>query len=477
LRKYFFDEGFVDFCEKQVKSNNNYGGIFMSVKSETVIQWEKVYEELIDLFKRYLAVNTTNPPGNEIEAARFFADICEKEGIEYRIYEPQPQRGTIIAKLAGNGQKKPVVLLNHMDVVPAEPEKWDSHPFAVAERDGYIYNRGAQDMKSLGILEFMTFLMLKRSGKILERDVYFIGCADEEAGGTWGAAYITQNVPELKEAVFCINEGCDIKETDSGKLVWQVAFSEKGQSPFHVRAKGEPGHASIPHNNNCNVNLIKALERINNWKAPVDLIPVIRTLLKTQAQFENEPLRSILENIDESVKDPDKIRVIEDNYPHLNALIRDTHTLTMINAGAKVNVIPTECCATYDARVLPGHNREEFIGMIKDLVKDLPVEIEIRGKGRPLPERILESEDSEFYRVVKQVAKEMTPTAEVTPSIMTGASDSQYFRSIGVPSYGFAPLISKAVERKGVHGNNERMSIESMKFGIRAFYRIMDLLT
>jgi acetylornithine deacetylase/succinyl-diaminopimelate desuccinylase-like protein len=449
----------------------------MSVKSETVIQWEKIYEELIDLFRKYLAINTTNPPGNEIEAAKFFAALCEKEGIKYRIYEPEPARGTIIAKLPGSGAKKPVIMLNHMDVVPAEPDKWISHPFALEERDGYIYNRGAQDMKSFGILQFMTLLMLKRSGKTLERDIYFIGCADEEAGGAKGAAYITENVPELKDAEFCINEGCDIRETEAGELVWQVAFSEKTTSPFRVTAKGEPGHASMPHNKNCTVNLVKALERINNWKAPIDVIPVVETLLKTQSQFENEPLRSILENIEESVKDPDKLKMIEDKYPQINALIRDTHTLTMMNAGAKVNVIPTEACAVYDARILPGHNGQEFIAMIKELVKDLPVEIEAKAPSRPIPDKILESEHSEFYTVVKQVANEMTPEARVTPSIMTGASDSQYFRGIGIPSYGFAPLIAKAEERKGVHGNNERMSIESMKFGIRAFYRIMDLLT
>jgi acetylornithine deacetylase/succinyl-diaminopimelate desuccinylase-like protein len=449
----------------------------MSVKQEAVIQWEKIYDELIDLFKKYLLINTTNPPGNEIHAAKFFADICDKEDIEYQIIEPAPSRGSIIAKIPGNQQQKPVIMLNHMDVVPAEPDKWDSDPFGLFEKDGYIYNRGSQDMKSFGIIEFMTLLMLKRSGRTLRRDVYFIGCADEEVGGAMGAGYITENIPEIKDASFCINEGCDIRKTDSGELVWQVAFSEKIPSPFRVIATGEPGHASMPHNENCNIKLVKALERLNSWKAPTDVLPVVKTLLKTQARFENEPLKSILENIEESVKNPETLKMIEDRYPHINALIRDTHTLTLIKSGTKTNVIPAEACAEFDARILPSHNWQDFLELVKEVVRDLPVEIQGKGSSRPTPVGIIESEDSEFYQAVKQVAAEMTPGAMVTPSIMIGASDSQFFRGIGIPSYGFAPLISKAEERKGVHGNNERMSIESMKFGIRAFYRIMDLLT
>jgi acetylornithine deacetylase/succinyl-diaminopimelate desuccinylase-like protein len=449
----------------------------MKVESKVNIEFEKIYTEYLDLFKQYLRIDTTNPPGNEILAANFFKKLFDKEGIESTIYESAPGRGSILATLKGTGEKKPIVLLNHMDVVPVDVDKWNFPPFEAEEKDGYIYCRGAQDMKNLGFIEAMTMILMKRSGYIPNRDIIFLGCADEEAGGTYGMEYLVKNVPLLKEVDFCINEGSSIKRTDSGQLIWEVAFSEKVPSRFYVRAKGTPGHGSVPIQDNCNNKLVKAMDRLNNWETPIDIIPIVRSNFKSMSKLEEEPMKSILANIDEAVKDPQTLKLLIEKYPSINALIRDTLSLTIMKSGYKENVIPCEGYAFYDARILPGHSRSDFIDSVKELLKDLPVEIQAEDQSRPAPEKVLENEDSEFYQALRKVAEEMTPGSLVIPSIMMGASDSQYFRIIGVPSYGFEPIISTDEEHSRIHGNNERISIENMKFGLRALCRVIELTT
>lgn len=448
----------------------------MAATLSTKIDWEKVYTETINIYKSYLQINTTNPPGNEIKAAEFFKNIFDLEGIESRIYESEPGRASILARLDGTDKNPPVILLNHMDVVPFEAEKWDYPPFKAEEHDGFIYARGAQDMKALGTLEFMMMLLLKRHGVKLNRDVIFLGCADEERGGAKGAGYMVDTVDSLKEAAFVINEGGGIHKTSTGRLIYKVGFSEKTPSWFRVTSTGVPGHGSVPTRNHCNIALVKAIDRLANWETEIDLIPIVIEYCHKVAETEEEPVASILADIENAVKDPEKLNIIVNDYPHYNALIRDTLAPNIIKSGSKINVMPSEGWCEFDTRILPGHTREGFLEKAKEVVKGLPVELELRDAKRPIAPGIIESTESDFYRAVEKVAEEMTPGAVVTPSVMTGASDSQYFRVVGVPSYGFAPLIATTGEKKRVHGHNERMSLDNMRFGVKALFRIMEMV-
>jgi acetylornithine deacetylase/succinyl-diaminopimelate desuccinylase-like protein len=440
------------------------------------IQWEKAQDETVDLFRQYLQIDTTNPPGNEIAAARFFKEILDREGIESRVFEPEPGRGSIMATLRGSGEKKPVIMMNHMDVVPHEPEKWCCNPFEAAEKDGYIYARGAQDMKSLGMLEFMALLLLKRSGARLSRDVIFLGCADEERGGSMGIGWLIDNVPALAGAGLCVNEGGGITETSTGSLIYKVGFTEKIPSWFRVIARGDTGHGSVPHVRHCNRALVKAMNVLVDWKPEIDLVPIIEKYLSTIGPFEDAKAGPILTDIRNSIKDPEKMRILEEEYPQFNALLRDTLTLNIIHSGSKINVIPSEGYAEFDTRILPGHTRDGLLAKVRELLQGIPVEVEMKGGTRPVSEKLIESEDSEFYRAVEQLAREMSPGAAVTPYVMAGASDSQYTRSLGIPSYGFAPLILNNEEKKRVHGHDERMSVRNMKFGVRGMFRLMEMV-
>jgi len=437
-------------------------------------QWEATYKEFLDLFKEYLQLDTSNPPGNEMKAADFFKKLCDKEGIDCKLYEPAPGRGNIVARIKGNGTKKPVILLNHLDVVPADESKWTVPPFSGQEKDGYIYGRGALDMKSFGMMEFVTMALLKRSGETLDRDIIFVGAADEEIGDEMGLAYLWDNVPELKNAEFCINEGTDIAKMNDGHLIWPITFSEKIPSWFYVIAHGSTGHGSVPTVDNCNMKLTEALVRLNHWKTSLEVIPMVRDDLKARAPYVEEPLKSIIANIDEAIKDPEKVKMLEEKYPEINALLRDTATLTVLNSGNSPNVIPQEAYAIYDGRILPGRSKEGFLKEVRDIVRGLPVEIEAMDMRYPLHDKIPESTDSEYYKAIQAVAQELAPGSTVTPSIMTGATNSTFFRKIGIPVYCFAPIITTTEEESHVHGNDERVSVESMKFGIRAFYKIME---
>ncbi len=441
------------------------------------IRWKQVEEETISLFCKYLQIDTTNPPGNELKAAEYFGEILDREGIPYRLMEPEPGRTSIMATLSGNGEKKPIILMNHMDVVPAEVESWDYPPFQARQVDGYIYARGAQDMKSLGILEFMTLLLLKRQGVKLCRDVIFLGCADEEKGGAMGIGHVMKEVPELAGAAFCLNEGGGIMDMGDGRLLYRVGFTEKIPAWFRITAHGKPGHGSVPHHEHCNMALVEAIRRILQWQPAPEVTPVVRRYLKSVATFCDEPLRGILSDPDVSIKDPEKMKTLYQLSPSYTALLRDTMALNIIHSGSKINVIPSTGYCEFDTRILPGHSPGEFISRVEKILEDLPVKVELQDASRPVAENVIESEDSEFYQALQETAQEMTPGAVVTPYVMTGASDSQYLRCIGVPCYGFAPLILTGEERKRVHGHNERMSIGNMKFGVASLFRLMEKLT
>jgi acetylornithine deacetylase/succinyl-diaminopimelate desuccinylase-like protein len=258
-------------------------GVFVFAASQTAVansplNWDAVQKEALELFIQYLKIDTTNPPGKEIRAANFFAEICKREGIEHKVFEPFPGRGTLWARLRGDGSKRPVILLNHTDVVPHSPEFWSVPAFSAEIKDGFIYGRGAMDMKSLGMAQFVTMLALKRGRIPLKRDIIFLATADEEAGGLQGAGWFAKNHPELiGKAEFLFNEGGSNVVDVSGKvLAVGVGPSEKTPVWLRLTATGEPGHGSVPRPNSSVNRLLRALNRLMEYNPPVQITPGCR---------------------------------------------------------------------------------------------------------------------------------------------------------------------------------------------------------
>lgn len=434
---------------------------------------EKSASEAIDLLKQYLRIDTTNPPGNETKGAQFLADVLNKNGIEAKLYETAPGRSCVYARLKGTGKKKAIVLLNHIDVVPARAEDWDHPPFSGEVFDGEIWGRGTVDMKGIAIAQLESMLMLKRSGKALDRDIIFLGTPDEEVGGAHGASWFTSNHPELvKDAEFLFNEGAFIDADDNGKPRYcGVAISEKSVLWLSLTAKGDAGHASMPMPDSSVNKLIRSLNKIvENPPAPM-VLPAVREYFKRISPTVGEPYKSAFANIDESVKKKDLYQdILKDKFR--SAMLRNTVSPTVLKSGYKTNVIPAEAYAELDCRILPGVTKDQFVSSIKDTIKDPSVDIGVldwvHTDASPY--------DTEcFDAITKVLAKEM-PGVPVVPMVMPWFTDSHWFRDLGIASYGFVPISVDQVHLASMHGKNERIQVANYKEAIKIFHEVLDEL-
>ncbi len=425
------------------------------------IDWDRATREATDLLCRYIRVNTANPPGNEALAARFLADVLAENGIESEIYPVDTNRANMSARLKGDGSKRPLVLLNHMDVVPAEREFWQEDPFAGVVKASVIWGRGALDMKSMAVMELLTLLLLKRRGLPLKRHVIFLACADEEQGGINGIDWIDAHHPDLLDVEYVINEGGYGMAEMFGvrRPVFSCSVGEKGPLWLRLRAHGTPGHGSMPHDDNCIDRLVRALQRIQDWRRPITLLPEVATMLERLREVGIFP---------HDVSEKSLEKVAADN-PMLGALLTDTVSANVFQAGVKSNVIPAVAEATLDCRLLPGHDPAGFIEQVRQVIDDPAVEIE----------QIMESHtpispvDTELFRVVDEVSREAVPKAVVVPSIATGFTDSRVFRRRGVTAYGVALSLLETAEIATVHGNDERIPIEKLGLGLRMLFEMV----
>jgi acetylornithine deacetylase/succinyl-diaminopimelate desuccinylase-like protein len=427
------------------------------------MDWNQLLKGATHYLQEYIRIETVNPPGNEIEGARFFKNIFEAEAIPCQIYEPSPGRGSLLATLKGDGSKRPILLLSHIDVVPVEKEGWEVPPFAGVIKDGYLYGRGTLDCKSLGIVEMMAFLFFKRERIPLKRDLIFFATADEEAGGKWGVQWAMENIPILRESEYGLNEGGHIILNDDG-VPDRYAISNGQKVIFQLRLKtrGTPGHGSMPHPDNPNVKLIRGLEPLTKWETPFHIIPTVKEYFQKMAPKQPPYERPLFEDIEKGLSDPSFSIWLTSN-PIYNAMLRNTISLTMLQAGNKANVIPSESTATLDCRLIPGTNKDEFLKEIKRRLGD-EIEVEVIAESESLPPSSL---DTEFYRAIQKFASENDPGCPVVPFLLPGATDSRFLREKGIITYDFCPFQLTEKELMRVHGNNERIDLENLRFGTK----------
>jgi len=436
---------------------------------ELNMDWNQLLKEATHYFQEYIRIETVNPPGNEIEGARFFKKIFEAEAIPCQIYEPSPGRGNLLATLKGDGSKRPILLLSHIDVVPVEKEGWEVLPFAGVIKDGYLYGRGTLDCKSLGIIEMMALLILKRQGVKLKRDILFFATADEETGGRWGVQWAMENIPSLRESEYGLNEGGHIILNENGTAD-HYAISNGQKVIFHLKLKtrGTPGHGSMPHPDNPNVKLIHGLEALTKWETPFHIIPTVKEYFYKMASKQSSYERGFFEDIEKGLNDPSFSIWLTSN-PIYNAILRDTISLTMLQGGSKANVIPSESTATLDCRLIPGTNKEEFLKEIKRRLGD-EIEVEVISESDSLPPSPL---DTDLYQAIEKFASENDPGCPVVPFLLPGATDSRFLRESEIITYDFCPFRLTEKELMRVHGNNERIDLENLRFGTKMLVEII----
>ncbi len=424
------------------------------------VNWEAVEEEASDWLRRYIAIDTTNPPGGEEAGAQLLAEFMRKEGIEPTFYDAGNDRISISARLPGTNSAgtKPLVLLSHIDVVPAEAEYWQEAPFSAALKDGVIWGRGALDMKGLGIMELLVFALLKRHKIQHQRDILYLAVADEEEGSRFGMSWLEEHQPELLRADAVINEGSFGFGDLLGKrgLIFGVGPSEKAPLWLRLRTKGRPGHGSIPHRKNAAVWLTRALGRICDAKQPAQLRPEMEVTVATLKEAGVLPA-------DLDFKNPAVLAQAAESNDLFRALLSNTVTLTTLNAGRKHNVIPAHCEATLDCRLLPGEDVDAFLQDLRGIIDDDNVEIETVYRFDPL----VSSMRNELVEHIEATIRHEVDGGVVLPMVSPGFTDSRIYRKHGVPCVGFTPVLLATDELGGVHGHDERISTENLKLGTR----------
>jgi len=443
----------------------------ISVRAQTPhpIDWNGYQDMAVKLMQQYLRVNTSNPPGNEIAAAKFFKAIFDEYGIQNEIFEYKPSRANIIARLKGNGTKRPVILLNHMDVVTADATAWEVDPFSAEIRSGSIYGRGALDMKGEALLQLMTMILLKREGPALSRDVIFLATADEEVNDEGSLWMIANKANLFKDAEYVLTEGGDnLREGDSIKFVG-VDVAEKAPFWLQLIATGQPGHGSRPIADSASNRLVRAMGRIIDWQTPIKLLPAVEKFLKDIAPLQSELWRTKFANIRESLKDPGFAKELADQREY-NFLLRNTVSLTMLSGSKQTNVIPNVATCNLDVRLLPGESPEVFLKALREVIADPTITIKNVNTFKPPNSSAI---NTELFETISRVTKVHHPEALITTKMLSGYTESQLYRQLGIVAYGWSPIYTTVEENEGVHGNNERIRVADVRLGTREFYEVV----
>jgi acetylornithine deacetylase/succinyl-diaminopimelate desuccinylase-like protein len=432
------------------------------------VQKDPMDQEAVDAFEQFLRIDTSNPPGNETTASKFLQQLLAKEGIPSQLLGSDPKRQSLYARLSSGTKEKALVLLNHIDVVPPIASQWTRPPFSGMESNGYIWGRGALDMKSLGIAELMSMIELKRRNAPLQRDIIFLAVADEELGGLHGCKEILKKYPQLFEnAGYVLNEG-GYNETIVDKITfWGIETQQKVPLFLRVKTKGYEGHsASPPEDGGATAKLVRALDGVLQIETPYRLTPEIERYFheagKRRTDARGEVLRSIGEPLD--------IKRIESVLtPGYKSMLRDTIALTHISGGIAPNALPATAFCDVDIRLLPGSPTKAMLERVKEAVGK-NADVEVLLEGEPVPES---PANTDLFRTLSKVMTNAEPESSVAAIVGGGTSDSRYFRARGVVAYGIAPFKVNYYDADTVHATDERIRAKFFIEGVRLMRRII----
>jgi acetylornithine deacetylase/succinyl-diaminopimelate desuccinylase-like protein len=430
---------------------------------------EITQDTAVGLLSDLIRLDTSNPPGNEEAAVQFLEAFLKKEGIESDIYLPAPRRANILARIRGKRAGRPAVLLGHLDVVPAHEEGWVAPPFGGLVKDGFVYGRGAIDMKSQIVCNLLSFIELKRMGVIPERDLVFLATADEETSGPFGVEYMLGKVADLRESSFVFSEGGFIMADEAGNRHANVSVGEKQVCWFKMKARGRGGHGSMPHKDSANDKIVRAAHRIISETRPLRATPIVTRYLNglfKGKKFGNTTFSSLREALKSKA-----FRAYAESDPVVNSLLTNSVALTMLESGDKVNVIPSEATAYFDARILPDVKHEAFLDRIRKTAgPEVEVALVSRSDSVPSPY------NTPYFRNIAKAVRTVSGSVPVLPFMTTGATDLRHFRSLGIPAYGLFPATLPEEEHMRMHAVNERLSVASLGEGLRATREIVRFL-
>jgi acetylornithine deacetylase/succinyl-diaminopimelate desuccinylase-like protein len=409
--------------------------------------WENFERETLDNLAALIRLDTTNPPGNERLVTDFAGRALLGAGLDGIVVEAVPTRANLIARLSGRDPARPPLMLSsHTDVVPVETGRWSRAPFGGEVADGCIWGRGAIDMKSKCAMDLGLIMALKRSGVELERDLIVAAVADEEAGSELGARYLVENHPELIRAGFVLNETGGFTLFMGERRFYPIQVAEKGFVTVRMTITGAPGHGSMPRSDTAIAQLAELIVRISQTPMRRRITPLMRATLQ-------------------------ELGILPDKAPMLfRPMLMNTVTPTIVRAGYKDNVIPGEASVILDGRTLPGEDERSFLSELRETVGSEPL-LEV-VKSAPPAEA---DPNTPFFRLIKARTEAADPGSRAIPWMLPGATDSKFYAQLGAVCYGFAPVRLEARMPFGslYHGNDERMPIEGLLWGLRLYSEVV----
>jgi acetylornithine deacetylase/succinyl-diaminopimelate desuccinylase-like protein len=429
------------------------------------IDWEKNKAEVLQHYRALIQIEST--AGNETRVVEYLKKVLEAEGIATRTFALDPSRANVVARLRGNGSKRPLLILAHTDVVGVQREKWPVDPFGAIIKEGYIWGRGSKDDKPVLAANLMTMLLLKRNNVRLDRDVIFLAESGEEADTTGvGINFmVSQHFDEI-DAEFALTEGGGAKIEGDRVTVVNIGTAEKVPARVRLVANGISGHGSVPRPDNAIIHLSDAISKLGEWETPMRLNETTRAYFEKMAAISSPEDAAVYRAILDPQRAAAAQRYLAVKDPSKYSMLRTSVVPTMLKAGVGPNVIPSEAEATLDIRALPDENTADFYGEMKKVIDDPAVKIvPLPATRPPSPASRL---DTEMYRAIEQVGSRIYPGSTVIPSMSTGASDQAQLRAKGIQSYGLGPAATtEDTLNYGAHGDVERLAESSLYTFVR----------
>ncbi len=438
----------------------------MSVAAREVVDWPAVAAEATTLLTDLIRLDTTNPPGGESQAAEYLADVLRGDGIDVTLLEATPGRANLVARLCGQGEQPPCLFLAHTDVVYADAAEWRVPPFAGAVRDGYVWGRGAVDMKGLLAMQVMALRLARRLDMRLDRDFLLLASADEEDAGRYGAGWVVDHHWDTVACGLALGEG-GVGIDLGDRPLFLVATAEKVYADLRLTARGQGSHASTPHPDNALVRLARAIDRLAAYRPPARLTPPVVEQMAALAPYLPRSEQLTLA----AMRAPALADWLADRVmqPTLRHAFRNTFTPTLARAGRQPNVVPHHAEATVNCRVLPGVSCDDLLAETRRAVADANVDVEAQqfNPASASPTR------TAFFDALAAAVRSEHPGAAIIPYMMSGATDARHFRARGVTAYGLMPVVLGADEMSGIHGIDERLRAAHLEHGTRVLYHFL----
>lgn len=422
------------------------------------------------LLGELIRFNTTNPPGDEAECIEYLYGILNEAGIEAEMYGKSPNRQNLVARLKGEGTSSPLLMYGHADVVTTENQVWKNPPFEGVVKDGCIWGRGALDMKGAVTMMVTALLRAKINNIKLPGDVILCILSDEEDGGTYGAKYMVEEHPKLFEGVrYAIGEIGGFTMYINNKKFYPIMTAEKQRCCLKATIKGPGGHGSMPTRGGAMAKLAAILETLDKRKLPVHVTPPVRQMIETLASHMSFPASAILRQLLNPSMTDSILKVLGKGGHFFDPILHNTVNATIVRGGNKINVIPCEITLEFDGRILPGYKVEDILGEIKDtLGSEVEIEVTAYDKG---PSGM----DMGLFDTLSQILKEGDVDGIPVPFVVSGVTDARFFSQLGIQTYGFTPMIlPKDMDfAKLLHGADERIPIEALRFGTDAINKLL----